>query len=301
VLPQPVPVPCRDDDEANAGAEAWRGGAEVWIGDRQYLLHDGLLAEQADPGHSVLRRQALGRQLIPAPASGGGYVWLRQAGPAHGAGNKTVRAARQALAQERTLLEQAAGLKAVPRVAQLETGGGRTTLAVTWPPAGDGAPCPTLRASFPLAPRPDEWHLSLLLSGIGGIAAALSALHARGVTHRNLTPDAIIVAEDSRFTLRDLGLAGQPPRPDEGPLGYQAPEQQPGGGTAGPGPATDVWQLAAVTYELLTGHRPALSDPAPADSLNGDLSKALSGLLASALGARPADRPRMSQFRPANG
>jgi hypothetical protein len=292
-----VPAPA---DAGNVGDAAWRGGAEVRVGDRWYLLHDGLLAEQPDPGYVVLRREALARQLIPPPTTGGSYVWLRQAGPAHGGGNATVKAARETLTRERALLEQTSGIRAVPRVVQLAAEAGRTTLAVAWPTTKQGEPCPTLHASFTLGAPPDPWHLNLLLTGIGGIAAALAELHARGVTHRNLTLDTIIVTGDGRFALRDLGLAAHTPRPGEGPADYQAPEQRPGGGTQQPGPTTDVWQLAAVTYHLVTGRLPALRQPAPARSLNQELPEEVSDLLAAALGADPADRPRMSQFKPTN-
>jgi serine/threonine protein kinase len=183
-------------------------------------------------------------------------------------------------------------------VVQLVTEADRTTLAVAWPVTKRGEPCQTLRASFTPGVPPDPWHLHLLLTGVCGIAATLSELHARGVTHRNLTTDGIIVTGDGRFALRDLGLAGHSSRPGEGPADYQAPEQRPGGGTQRLGPATDVYQLASITYHLVTGRLPALRQPAPARSLNQELPEAVSDLLAAALGASPAGRPRMSEFRP---
>lgn len=287
-------------DVGTANDGRWRGGSEVSIGDRRYLLHGSLLAEHADPGQSVLWREAMARQIEPLPTTDGGYVWLRQAGHAgatSGAyGNAAVRTAREALARERTLLQQAVGIGAIPRVVQLVSEGGRTTLAVGWPVTKRGEPCRTLGASFRPGVPPDQWRLHLLLTGIRGIAVTLSKLHARGVTHRSLTLDGIIVVEDGRFALRDLGLAGHSPRPGEGPAACQAPEQQPGGGTQRPGPATDLYQLATITYYLATGHLPAPRHPAPARSLNQEVPTAVSDLLAAGLAANPANRPAMSKF-----
>ena len=299
--PVAVPVAVPGDRTPAAGAAApdagWRAGAEVMAGDRLYLLHGNLLEERADPGRPAVLRQAMARQLIPAPA-GGGYAWLRQAAPvSSAAGNAAVKAAREALTREHDLLGRVKGIAGVPAVLQLAVEAGRTTLALSWPTTKHGEPCRTLGAAFPPGVPRDRWHLHLLLTGFRGLAATLSQLDARGVTHRNLTPDGIIVTGNGRFMLRDLGLAARPPRPGEGPPGYQAPEQGLAAGRARPGPATDVCQLGAITYHLVTGHLPAPRNPVPARALNPGLPEAVSDVIAAALASGPGSRPRLREFR----
>ena len=296
-----VPVAAVGDAAPAAGAAAsdagWRAGAEVMVGDRLYLLHGDLLAERPDPGQSAVLRQATARQLIPEP-TGGGYAWLRQAAPVSGtAGNAAVKAAREALTRERDLLDRVGGITGVPVVLHLAAEADRMTLAVSWSATKRGEPCRTLGATFPPNVPQDRWRLHLLLTGFGGLAATLSKLHARGVTHRNLTPDGIIVTANDRFMLRDLGLAARPPRPGEGPPDYQAPEQRLARGRARPGPATDVCQLAGITYHLVTGHLPAPRNPVPAHTLNPGLPEAVSDVIAAALGADPESRPGLREFR----
>jgi hypothetical protein len=296
----PVPVVVGDTAptaEAAASEAGWRAGAEVMVGDRLYLLHGDLLAQRPDPGQSAVLRQAVARQLIPEP-TGDGYAWLRQAAPLSGpAGNAALRTEREALTRERDLLDRVRGITGVPVVRQLATEVGRTTLVVSWPATKRGEPCRTLGATFPPNVPRDRWHLHLLLTGFRELADTLSKLHARGVTHRNLTPDGIIVTANARFMLRDLGLAARPPRPGEGPPDYQAPEQALAVGRARPGPATDVCQLAGITYHLVTGHLAAPRNPVPAHTLSPGLPEAVSDVIAAALGADPKSRPGLRGFR----
>jgi serine/threonine-protein kinase len=108
------------------------------------------------------------------------------------------------------------------------------------------------------------------LSILQQLAAALSALHAQQIAHRDLKPGNIFLERvgESAYRVRilDLGLARSfdPERrtisssyvTEEGAkLGtprYMAPEQLLG--QAG-GPPADVWALGAVAFLLLTGHR----------------------------------------------
>ena len=240
-------------------------------------------------GPILVKRPCYGRRWpgssIPEP-TGGGYAWLRQAAPVSGtAANAAVKTARTALTRERDLLDRVRVGAGVPAVLQLAAEAGRATLAVSWPATKRGEPCRTLGATFPVNLPRDQWHLHLLLTGFRGLAATLSQLHARGVTHRNLSPDGIIVTANGRFILRDLGLAARPPRPGEGPPDYQAPEQGLAAGRARPGPATDVCQLACIAYHLVTGHLPAPRNPVPAHTLNPGLPEAVSDAIAAALGA----------------
>ncbi|MCB9565084.1 MAG: serine/threonine protein kinase [Kofleriaceae bacterium] len=92
------------------------------------------------------------------------------------------------------------------------------------------------------------------------IAGALAAIHAAGLIHRDLKPENVMVRDDGSVVVLDLGLAWaahQSRHTEEGAVAgsvpYMAPEQIEGGA---PTPATDVWALAVILYEWITGARP---------------------------------------------
>ncbi|NLH06115.1 MAG: serine/threonine protein kinase, partial [Chloroflexi bacterium] len=101
------------------------------------------------------------------------------------------------------------------------------------------------------------------------VAAALHEAHRQGVMHRALTPERILLTRSAQAIVTDFGLAllaGDGGAED--PLGareYSAPEMQTGAHSATP--AADVYSLAVIAYELLTGQRPY--------SLDSDLDRAL--------------------------
>ncbi|HUO07013.1 MAG TPA: protein kinase [Phycisphaerae bacterium] len=95
------------------------------------------------------------------------------------------------------------------------------------------------------------------------IADAVHTAHQRGIVHRDLKPANILLASDGTPKVTDFGLARQI-EGDHGitltglPIGtpsYMAPEQI-RGDLGGIGPATDVYSLGAILYELLTGRPP---------------------------------------------
>ena len=95
------------------------------------------------------------------------------------------------------------------------------------------------------------------------ICDVLASVHARGVVHRDLKPDNVLLTPcDRDFPLRviDWGVARL------GPLGrltldgltpgtpiYMSPEQAMGRNIAAP---CDIYSLGVIAYELLTGHPP---------------------------------------------
>jgi tetratricopeptide (TPR) repeat protein len=102
-----------------------------------------------------------------------------------------------------------------------------------------------------------------------GIIAALEALHAAGIVHRDLKSGNVMLAP-SRVVVTDFGLArgaeGDPfaTGVDEdttmmGSPAYMAPEQVEGGAI---GPPTDVYSLGVVLYEMVTGQVPFAGDSA---------------------------------------
>ncbi len=89
------------------------------------------------------------------------------------------------------------------------------------------------------------------------IAEALAATHARGIIHRDIKPENLIVRADGYVKVLDFGLAAEGAawgnaRP-MGTLRYMSPEQGLGHSLT---PATDIFSLGIVLYELATGVHP---------------------------------------------
>ena len=89
------------------------------------------------------------------------------------------------------------------------------------------------------------------------LGSALDHAHSHGVVHRDVKPANVLLRDDGVTKLADLGIAtaaGQTriTRSDMvlGTASYMAPEQLDG---AEPGPAADVYALAAVCFEALAG------------------------------------------------
>ena len=105
------------------------------------------------------------------------------------------------------------------------------------------------------------------------LARAVHEAHRRGVVHRDLKPANILLTADGTPKVTDFGLAkrldvegGQTQSGAiMGTPSYMAPEQA--GHKAGViGPATDVYALGAIFYELLTG-RPPFKASTPLDTV----------------------------------
>jgi serine/threonine protein kinase len=100
---------------------------------------------------------------------------------------------------------------------------------------------------------------------LGQIASALDAAHARGLVHRDVKPANILVGPEDRAYLSDFGAVKELASAGMtrtgtfvGTIEYCAPEQIEGGEVDA---RTDVYALACVLYEALTGtppfHRPS--------------------------------------------
>ncbi len=93
------------------------------------------------------------------------------------------------------------------------------------------------------------------------IAAALGALHAVGITHRDLKPTNVMFRDDGSLVLIDFGLAKQAKMRAEitgtgeifGTPYYMSPEQGHGANVDERG---DIYALGVMFYEMLTGEKP---------------------------------------------
>jgi serine/threonine protein kinase len=107
---------------------------------------------------------------------------------------------------------------------------------------------------------------ALALPLIVQIADALSAAHHAGIIHRDFKPSNVILldsAEGQKAVVTDFGLARSwSPEGDAslteagkmvGTVAYMAPEQLTHGKVT---PATDVYPLGLVIYEMVTGRKP---------------------------------------------
>lgn len=122
---------------------------------------------------------------------------------------------------------------------------------------------------------------------LSGIACALAAAHDGGVVHRDLKPENILVGSDGPVLI-DFGVAtvstSEHSRSEVsrafGTPWYMSPEQVLGEIQAGP--ASDIYSLGVLGFQLLTGRLP-FQGPAPRE-------------VAAQHVGRPA--PRVSVFRP---
>jgi tetratricopeptide (TPR) repeat protein len=101
------------------------------------------------------------------------------------------------------------------------------------------------------------------------LALAVDYAHRRGIVHRDLKPGNVLLTRDGTPKIGDFGLAkrlagetgfsmadgGTASGAVFGTPAYMAPEQA-SGRTRDVGPATDVYSLGAILYELITGRTP---------------------------------------------
>ncbi len=156
----------------------------------------------------------------------------------------------------------------------------------------------SLRETFSLPNQPiGQATISQLLRKIDPLCRALGELHRQNCAHRSLSPDNIIIPERGRQArLQDAGLAAWQYKEGENKGDYQAPEQR----TAvlsTPGPHTDVYQLGAILYFLITKQLlSAATTGSKPSTYNQAVSPQLDAILLRAVATQPKERPDIYQF-----
>ncbi len=151
-----------------------------------------------------------------------------------------------------------------------------------------------------------EEALPLLIQACAGIGYA----HRAGLVHCDVKPQNMLVTPDMRLKVADFGIARalSTIHPDEqsdviwGSPQYFSPEQAAG---AAPSPASDVYSLGVIMYEMLTGSLPFHADtaeelahlhieaePAPVAEMIPNISPVLEQILTKVLSKEPSQRYR---------
>jgi len=113
------------------------------------------------------------------------------------------------------------------------------------------------------------------------LGAALSAIHAQGLSHGSIQPSNIMLAS-GKIKLADLGL-GRLARSVAAQSPYRAPENQLNA-------AGDVFALSAALYHLFTGKPPTGTPVAPPGQLVAGTPQALDEVLVRGLDPQPETR-----------
>ncbi len=146
------------------------------------------------------------------------------------------------------------------------------------------------------------------LAVAGQVAEALWAAHERGVIHRDIKPQNILITDMGHLKVTDFGIARAASAATIsatnavfGTAGYLSPEQALGEPST---PRSDLYSLGIVLYELLTGFVPYRADNpvavcmkhvteplTPPRRLDHTIPEAVDALVVKMLAKDPADRP----------
>ena len=149
--------------------------------------------------------------------------------------------------------------------------------------------------------------LATTLRIVRQIASALDYAHSQGIIHRDIKPSNILLTEEGRAVLTDLGIAKAVTGTrltktlvTMGTPEYMSPEQGKGEEVDR---RTDIYSLGVVLYEMLTGIAPFRADtpwavihqhvyetPPPLRSLNRRLPEAVAQVVERALAKKPSER-----------
>ncbi len=151
--------------------------------------------------------------------------------------------------------------------------------------------------------------VNLVLSVLAQTAEALQAAHVAGVVHRDVKPGNLLLLDDGTIKVTDFGIAraansvaltevGQV----IGTARYISPEQAIGAEAT---PASDIYSLGVIGYEMLAGHPPFTAENVgalamahvhqPPPELPPTVPAAVRAAISQALAKDPGDRPADAQ------
>ncbi len=142
------------------------------------------------------------------------------------------------------------------------------------------------------------------------ILSALGFAHRHGIVHRDIKPHNVVVAPDGRLKVTDFGIArsGTSQMTETGSIigtaQYLSPEQAKGAPVT---PASDIYSVGIVLYEMITGSVPFTGDtpleiamkhlsttPMPPSEKRHDVPHELDSIVLRALAKNPEDRYQSS-------
>ncbi len=150
------------------------------------------------------------------------------------------------------------------------------------------------------------------------VAAALDAAHRQGMVHMDVKPGNVLITSEGQVKLADFGIAKALKDGSEtdltvedgtvmGTATYLSPEQAQGDKV---GPRSDVYSLAVVLYEMITGRPPFIGDspveiarkhvedaPQSPRALGADIAQSLEAITLKGLSKSPVNRyPSVRDF-----
>ncbi len=156
--------------------------------------------------------------------------------------------------------------------------------------------------------REGAMNIERIVTLLTPVCSALDYAHTHGIIHRDIKPSNIMITPDGKVYLADFGLARGMGASELTKTGtvmgtpeYMSPEQAEGSSSIGP--ATDIYALGIIIYQMLTGKLPFESEtpmgmavvriaklPRPPREYRGDISSNVEQVIMRSLARQPDAR-----------